>query len=150
MEPICWRCGRKIPTRRVENARRVGREAQYDTDRCQAAAKQARYRRRSPTAPQDRIHLRNLAAHGLIAEKLLHDPSIVEIARENLARWHEAQGDMPALREWQALLESGDRLAILRALLRVDEEGMRLRSSSPFAGVLSDFERGLVFEGSRK
>jgi hypothetical protein len=86
----------------------------------------------------------------MIAERLLHDASVLATARENLARWRETQGNTPALQEWQDLLETGDHRAILMALLRVDEEGMRLRSSSPFTNILSDFERHLVFEGSRK
>jgi hypothetical protein len=150
MEPICQRCGRKIPKRRLENARRVGREAKYHSDRCQAAAKQERYRKQAPTLLQGRIHLRNLVAHGMIAEKILRDPAVVAIALENLARWRETQGNTPALQEWQKLLEAGDQQAILTALLRVDEEGMRLRSSSPFTNILSDLERHLIFEGTRK
>ncbi len=150
MDPICQRCGRKIPKRRLENARRVGREPKYHSDRCQAAAKQERYRNQAPTALQDRIHLRNLVAHGMIAEKLLNDPSVLAIAQENLGRWREAHGDSPALQEWQQLLDTRDRSAILFALLRIDEEGMRLRSSSPFTNILSDFERSLIFEGTRK
>jgi len=150
MDPICQRCGRKIPKRRLENARRVGREPKYHSDRCQVAAKQERYRKQAPTTPQDRIHLRNLVAHGMIAEKLLKDPSILAVAQENLARWRDAQGDSPAFQEWQHLLDSRDRSAILLALLRIDDEGMRLRSSSPFTNILSDFERSLIFEGTRK
>ena len=81
MEPICQRCGRKIPARRLENARARGGEAKYHSDRCQAAAKQERYRKSIPVTAQDRIHLRNLVAHGMIAEKLLNDPSIIAIAK---------------------------------------------------------------------
>ena len=46
---------------------------------------------------QDRIHLRNLAAHGMIAEKLLRDPGVLEVVRENIRRWNESNGPMPAL-----------------------------------------------------
>lgn len=150
MEGICQRCGRKIPKRRLENAVRVGAVAKYHSDRCQAAAKQERYRKQAPATPQDRIHLRNLVAHGMIAEKLLRDPTVLKIARDNLRRWLESSGDTPAFKEWQDLLESDDQHAILVALLRVDEEGMRLRSSSPFASILNDLEHQLIFEGSRK
>jgi hypothetical protein len=150
MDPVCQWCGRKIPAARVENARRVGRVAKYHSERCQNAAKQDRYRKQAPTTPQDRIHLRNLAAHGMIAEKLLRDPSIIAVAQQNLDRWRETRGDSPAIQEWEALLTSGDRGAILLALLSVDEVGMRMRSSSPFTGILTDSERGLIFNGSRK
>jgi hypothetical protein len=150
MDPICQRCGRKIPKRRLENGQRVGREVKYHSDRCQAAAKQERYRKKTPTDPQDRIHLRNLVAHGMIAERLLNDPSVIATARQNLDRWTETQGDTPALKEWRTLLETGDRYAILLALLSVDEEGMRLRSSSPFTDILGNLERHLIFTGTRK
>jgi hypothetical protein len=150
MDPTCQHCGRKIPKRRLENARRVGAQPKYHSDRCQNAAKQERYRKQTPTTQQDRIHLRNLVAHGMIAEKMLADPSVLAVAQDNLRRWLEQNGETPAIREWETLLQSGDRRAILVALLRVDEEGMRLRSSSPFTNVLNDFERNLVFEGTRK
>lgn len=150
MEGMCQRCGRQIPKRRIENALRVGAVAKYHSDRCQAAAKQERYRKQLPTTPQDRIHLRNLVAHGMIAEKLLRDPTVLVTARENLRRWSERTGDTAAFKEWQSLLESGDQHAILLALLRVDEEGMRLRSSSPFTSILSEAEHQLVYEGTRK
>jgi hypothetical protein len=86
----------------------------------------------------------------MIAEKLLRDPMILGIARENLAHWIATGADSPAIREWQRLVESGDKSAIVAALLRVDEEGMRLRSSSPFTNVLSDEERLLIYQEARK
>ena len=104
----------------------------------------------APKTAQDRIHLRNLAAHGMIAAKILQDPAVLEIARENLARWRQQRGNIPALREWEDLIDTGDRLAILSALLRVDEEGMRMRSSSPFTGILTDEERDLIFQSTSK
>lgn len=86
----------------------------------------------------------------MIAAKLLREPRVMHIARDNLTRWIKRNGPTPALEEWGRLLDSGKVEAILTALLRVDEEGMRLRSSSPFAGVLSDEERKLFFEVQRK
>ena len=150
MEPLCQRCSRLIPRRRLENARRVGRQPKYCSLRCQAADKQARYRHKAPKSIQDRIHLRNLVAHSMIAEKLLTDPEILTVAKRNLERWVQQSGQTPALLEWDELLESGDQAAILAVLLSLDEEAMRLRSSSPFTGILNEAERRLIFEATRK
>jgi hypothetical protein len=148
MQP-CKKCGRDIPQRRIENARRVGSVPDYCGARCRNAAKQERHRNKGPLTQQERIHLRNLAAHGMIAEKLLHDPHILDVASENIRRWSERNGATPALQEWERLLKTGDLRVIIHALLSVDEEGMRLRSSSPFAGVLDESERELVFKATR-
>lgn len=148
--PRCQKCGRLIAPRKLDKGRRVGVVPAYCAERCKNAAKQARHRQKLPITRQDRIHLRNLAAHGMIAEKLLRDPHVLDIARDNIRRWVEQNGPTEALEQWALLIESDDRAAILHALLRVDEEGMRLRSSSPFAGVLDDTERKLIFEAARK
>jgi hypothetical protein len=149
MRPLCEKCGREIPRRRLENGSRVGAEVKYCSRKCQVAAKQARYRQQAPTRPQQLLHLRNLVAHGMVAEKVLRDPAVIETARQNLVRWRSSN-DSPALREWSRILEHADDEAIVRILLSVDEEGMRLRSSSPFTGILGSKERRLVFEQSRK
>jgi hypothetical protein len=86
----------------------------------------------------------------MIAEKILRDPRVLEIARGNLKRWGTLNGASATNSEWARLLEEGNARAIVIALLRVDEEGMRLRSSSPFAGVLDEAERELVYRAARK
>ncbi len=147
----CKKCGDSIPPVRIENGRRIGTLPEYCGTRCRNAAKQERHRHRAPVTRQDRLHLRNLAAHGMIAEKLLHDPDgVLGAARENIRRWRERNGVMPALQEWERLLETSDLSAIVSTLVRVDEEGMRLRSSSPFAGVLNEVERALVFSQTER
>jgi hypothetical protein len=145
----CKKCGRNIPQGRIDNARRVGTVPDYCDSRCRNAAKQERHRSKVPVTQQELIHLRNLAAHGMIAEKLLHDPRVLDVASENIRRWRKRNGATPALQEWERLLNTGNLHAILHALLSVDEKGMRLRSSSPFAGVLNEIERGLVFQAAR-
>lgn len=142
----CQKCEKRIPKAKVERARRVGTSPVYCSKSCRQAAKQQRYRDQTKGSLQDRINLRNLAAHGMIAAKLLREPRVMHIARENLTRWVKRNGPTPALEEWVRLLEGGNLEAILTALVRVDEEGMRLRSSSPFSGVLSDAERSLFFQ----
>jgi hypothetical protein len=147
---LCKKCGHRIPQQRLDNALRVGAVAAYCGALCRNAAKQERHRHRVPMEAQERIHLRNLAAHGMIAEKLLHDPAVLEVALENIRQWNERNGKTSALQEWEELINTGDISAIVRTLLSIDENGMRLRSSSPFAGVLDETERMLVFQATRK
>jgi len=145
----CVRCGSPIPARRLGNAERVGARADYCSPSCRNAAKQARHRERTPKSPQDRIHLRNLAAHGMIAAKLLRDPTLLEIARANIRRWTERNGATAGTENWRAMLERNDLAEVLYAMLRVDDEGMRARTSSPFAGVLDQFEVELLARAHR-
>ena len=145
----CVRCGSPIPARRLVNADRVGARADYCSPSCRNAAKQARHRERTPKTPQDRIHLRNLAAHGMIAAKLLRDPTLLEVARANIRRWTERNGASTATEAWRVLLDRNDLADVLHAILRVDDEGMQLRTSSPFAGVLDQFEVELLARAHR-
>lgn len=146
----CAHCGRPIPPRRMTKGSRVGTTVSYCSRRCQNAAKQARHRDRLPAENQALINLRNLVAHGMIAEKLLHDPVILDIARKNLERWRNENGPSKPMEEWSTLLESGNVRAIILELLRLDEEGMRMRSSSPFTGVLDEHERDLLYRAARR
>lgn len=108
---------------------------------------------------QDLLHLRNLAAHGMIAEKIMIDPSLIEDALATLDRWENERGQIPALEEWREILvramndvQHGMRAALIvlaQILLDPSEEGMRRRSSSPFAGALSPEEREALFTSVR-
>jgi len=78
-----------------------------------------------------------------VAARLREQPALLQIARDNLARWLSQNADAPALvrcyREWQALLERP--LGDICQILEMDsEEGRRLRENSPFAGVLPPAE----------
>lgn len=148
MDQRCKKCGQKIPNGRLANAARVAATADYCGGACRNAAKQARHRERVPVSAQDRIHLRNLVAHGMIAEKMLRDPSVIALARENLRRWIARRGLSPAFSEWREILDAEPR-AIAAKILAVDEDGMRLRSSSPFVGILNPSEFELVYKRRR-
>jgi hypothetical protein len=86
---------------------------------------------------QDRT---SLALARAIASRLRADPSLVQIARQNLANWSRRNADAPGLlrcyAEWGGIIDAGMD-ATLHALEREDEEGQRLRQSNPFPGVLS-------------
>ncbi|MEN9282849.1 MAG: hypothetical protein RLZZ179_342 [Verrucomicrobiota bacterium] len=83
------------------------------------------------------IDLRSLMMHRIIAERLLADPSLLEIPRANLARWNCP--DRAWWHEWSTILRK-PLDEIVSIMLRDDEEGCRIRQSSPFAGILSPQE----------
>jgi len=98
---------------------------------------------------QQIIEHRILLQHQVIARRLREDPrGVIAHARQNLARWASNYVQEPApgwMSEWRNLLEAPlDRLA--STLVSDSEEGRRLRSSSPFAGVLSAQERWLLLK----
>jgi len=78
-----------------------------------------------------------------LAARLREQPALLQIARDNLARWVRQNADAPALvrcyREWLAILERP--LDDICQILCADtDEGRRLRQNSPFAGVLPTSE----------
>jgi hypothetical protein len=87
---------------------------------------------------------RSLEMHRLIATKLEADPSLVERARSNISRWKNQRGLTPAYSEWEEVLSSGmDR--ILHVLTCEDQASARLRSSTPFTGILTEEERKDIY-----
>ncbi len=98
---------------------------------------------------QDRVSL-EMARR--IASGLADHPEWIEHARMNLRRWSELNADAPGLLrcydEWRQILERP--IADVRAvLLAENDEGQRLRQSSPFAGVLSPREVWAIKEHMR-
>jgi hypothetical protein len=93
---------------------------------------------------QTRIERQVAALHAAIASRIREgDPFPIARARDNLERWRiQFGGELPAAYlEWVALLDTGDTNSILSVLLGHDEDAVRRRSNSPFAGVLSAAER---------
>jgi len=97
------------------------------------------------------IDERSLAFDKLIAEKLRGDPTLVDKARANLARWLQAcdARSAPAMLEWQLLLH-GPLPELLALLESTDERATRLRQSSPFCGILSPEERLAIIREYRQ
>ena len=98
------------------------------------------------TSDHARLDERSLALHRLVAQKLAAEPSLLGLARANIARWKSADSTpSSALSEWEQIL--GRSIAEITALL-VDrsEHATRLRQSSPFAGILTDAERKAIYE----
>lgn len=91
-----------------------------------------------------RVIERQIAAmHAEIAARIrAGDARPMQVARENLARWRvQFGGDLPAAyAQWLDLLVQGEE-AVIAVLVASDEDAIRRRSSSPFAGVLTPAER---------
>lgn len=99
----------------------------------------------SRTLPPVRSHqwidLVDLAMHRAIARKIRKQPNLFHCARRTLARWERVKRACPPpLREWKQILDTHDMNAVLRIITRTDDEGQRLRSTSPFCGVLTQRE----------
>ena len=96
------------------------------------------------------LDARSLAMHCRIAQKITRDPTLLNKAKANLERW-SAKYDEPRpryLREWQEILER-PWPEIMEIITSMSEDATRLRSSSPFAGVLTAEERNQVYEAFR-
>lgn len=84
----------------------------------------------------------------MFAACLLADPeAVLNRARNNLRRWakvHEGTGSAAALAEWQTLLDTRTVGELVAIITEDSDEGQRLRSSTPFAGILSLEERKVL------
>ena len=91
------------------------------------------------------IDERSLAFHQLIAAKMRTSSAPIEKARENIRRWrlNASPGVRAALLEWREALD-GPPGNLARLLESDDEHATRLRQSSPFAGCLTEEERGTI------
>ena len=93
------------------------------------------------------LDARSLAMHCKIAQKFSREPEILEIARKNLARWQQkSAGVSPRyLEAWPEILKR-PWSEIAGFITSMSQEATRLRSSSPFAGVLTHRERKRIYE----
>ena len=87
----------------------------------------------------------SLAYYQEIAERVAAKPALIEVAKQNIARWLQRNdyddAQKRALAEWSVVLRV-ERIDELLAMMRdASEEGVRKRQSAPFAGVLADAER---------
>lgn len=84
---------------------------------------------------------RSLRMHGMVAEVFQKDPDyVVRFGLENLRRWQQGGVECGDFRLWREILESSpERLPDI--LLGTNEEAVRLRQSSPFAGLVPEESR---------
>jgi len=96
------------------------------------------------------LDARSLAMHCKIAQKITRDPTLLNKAKANLERWRAKSEDPEPqyLREWQRILER-PWPEIAELITSMSEDATRLRSSSPFAGVLTGDERKQIYEAFR-
>lgn len=82
---------------------------------------------------------RSLAIHRVIADRLKHNPKpIIEKAKSNIMHWSNLNGaHSNANTEWFQILTTYTPNEIAKLISSTSEESYRLRSSSPFPGVLS-------------
>lgn len=80
---------------------------------------------------------------------LLNEAEVLQIARDNLERWMKSESfagnERNALLEWREILENSTSEEIRKIITQDTDESQRLRSSSPFAGVLSEEEREKIW-----
>ena len=85
-------------------------------------------------------------AYCKIAQKISLEPELLHVARQNLVRWgQKSAGEIPRyLEEWQEILDR-PWIEIADFISCMSEKATHLRSSSPFAGVLSPVERKRIY-----
>lgn len=96
------------------------------------------------------LDARSLALHCLMAKKISRHPQLLDVARANLERWAKKSGsNRPKYQlEWERILDRPwPEVAAL--MCSMSDEAVRLRSSSPFAGVLTPEERDRVYAAFR-
>lgn len=96
------------------------------------------------------LDARSLAMHCKIVQKVSRDPLLLEKAKANLSRWSvKFDGPEPHhIKEWQEILEKPWPM-IAEVMTSMSEDAVRLRSSSPFAGILSEREREQIYAAFR-
>ncbi|MCP4290112.1 MAG: hypothetical protein GY792_37830 [Gammaproteobacteria bacterium] len=100
---------------------------------------------------QQRADQRSKAFHIRIAAKLRADPELWTIPRQNLQRWEKTMGGLSsALYEWSCILQTSSKEETLTILESDSEEAKRLRSSSPFTGILTRSERQEIIESFKQ
>jgi len=92
------------------------------------------------------LDARSLALHCMIAQKIERQRDLLDMARRHLAHWSEISvGEKPAyLKEWEKILDR-PWPEVAELITSMSDESTRLRSSSPFAGVLDSKERNRIY-----
>ncbi len=96
------------------------------------------------------VDLFSLTLHRAVAERIrLNEAEVLSIARNNLERWLDSESfagvERFPLLEWKNILEQSTPEEIRKIITAENDEGQRLRSSSPFTGILTHSERERYF-----
>ena len=85
--------------------------------------------------------LRSLAMHTIVKDILEKDPSkVISFGLENISRWEKAGVDCTDFETWRDLLNEKGNL-LNEALVGINQQSIRLRQSSPFAGLIPEEKR---------
>lgn len=89
---------------------------------------------------------RSLELHQLIAKKINENPSLLNRVKDNLLRWEKINGELPqALKEWDSLIKDKTWVKLEKIITSDSQNSARLRSSTPFVGILTEEERMEIF-----
>ncbi len=95
---------------------------------------------------QKRSDERSKALHKEIAKKLRNNPGLWDIPINNIIRWKKNRKSIISpIAEWEYILTKHSKEQILALIVSDSEESIRLRSSSPFTGILTANERMKIF-----
>ena len=99
----------------------------------------------------DRIVLISRHMDSIIAERIRTNPEFITLARKRLHRWMENERKDGGLNsrvflDWKKILSRKNTEGIIQVLLSETEDADRLRSSSPFCGILTEEERIAIFK----
>ena len=92
----------------------------------------------------------SLALHRAVAHRLRSDPRLIQKAKSNLNNWLNRNQAVSAWLEWQEILETSSIEKVLKIITAETEEGQRLRSSSPFVGLITAEERRQIIKECEK
>jgi hypothetical protein len=92
----------------------------------------------------------SLALHRAVASRLRSNPNLIQKAKSNLYCWLGKNPKVQAWLEWQTILETESLESVLEIITAETEEGQRLRSSSPFVGLVTKEERQAIIEYCEK
>ena len=105
---------------------------------------------RVPSSDHQRLEARSIALHSTIVRKITRDPELLRIPERNLERWRaRSLGPTPiCLDEWSRLLRK-PWAEVAEFIVSDSEDAIRLRQSSPFAGILTPTERKRIYDAFR-
>ena len=96
------------------------------------------------------LDLVSLALHRAVAHRLHSNPHLLQKAKSNLKNWLSRNQAVSAWLEWQEILETSSLEKVLKIITAETEEGQRLRSSSPFVGLITAEERRQIIKDCEK
>lgn len=89
---------------------------------------------------------RSLKMHKIVAERIKKNPALLEIAFNNIKKWKERNKfPQPYLDDWIEHINLGVE-HLCEFLSSETDEAQRLRSSSPFVGIVTQKERREIFK----